>query len=79
MTDRAKLPEFPTVEKNCDHKGGTYRDRSQAHRSGAFGKQSNNGLLSEPDRTPPTSAHREYGVLSQAQESHGGGAAPLGI
>ena len=21
MTDRANLPEFPTVEKNCDHKG----------------------------------------------------------
>jgi len=59
--------------------GGTYRDRCQAQRSGAFEKQSNNGHLSELDQTPPTSAHREYGSLSQAQKSHGGGATTLEI
>ena len=80
MTDRrANLPEFPTVEKNCYHKEQPTVIDVRPNRSGAFEKQSNNGHLSELDQTPPTSAHREYGLLSQAQESVGVGAATLEI
>jgi len=38
-----------------------------------------NHLLSELRRALPISALREYGLLCPAQESHGGGAAPLGF